>query len=91
MTLAYAVALADVRGCLAALADTATSFADSVRYEQLLLHLDAINDGDGPALTPTSGAPCELLRQLESAIEGLIDLGGDGLTLELLLADAGVW
>lgn len=47
MTLAYASALAEARGCLAALAATATSSAGSIRYEQILLHLDDIHHPEG--------------------------------------------
>lgn len=48
MALAYAIALAGARGCLAALADTATSLSESIRYEQLLLHLDAMHYDESP-------------------------------------------
>ncbi len=90
MTFAYAVALADARSCLAALADTATDFDTSVHYERLLLTLDLLHP-DGPALYPLSGDRAALLDRFEADVDRLIDLGGDGLRLELLLAAATAW
>ena len=91
LTVAYATALAEARSCLAALADTAASFDESIHFERLLLDLDGMHDDDSPALYPAAGQAAELLRRLEVAVERLLDLGGDGLRLELLLAGAGVW
>lgn len=90
MSLAYAIALAQARSCLAALADIATDFDESVLYEQLLLDLDALHGEDGPALHSLAGNRAELLRRLEAAVDQMIELGGRGLSLEILLAQAGI-
>lgn len=87
MTLAYALALAQARSCLAALADTAPDFDESIRYEYLLLDLDMLHP-IGPGLAPIAGTKAELLDRLEAAVDQMIELGGDGLSLELLLASA---
>ena len=42
---------------------------------------------DGPATYPLDGRQTDLTRWLESAIDRMIALGGDALSLELLLAD----
>ena len=85
--LAYSRALAEARSCLAALADSADTFDESVRFEHLLLDLDRLHP-IGPGLSPTTGTKVELLDRLEAAIDQMIELGGDGLSLELLLASA---
>lgn len=87
MTLAYAVALAEARSCLAALADDATDFDESSHFEHLLLDLDRLHP-IGPGLWPTAGTKAELLARLEVAVDVMIALGGDGLSLELLLVSA---
>ncbi len=87
MTLAYAAALAEARSCLAALADTATDFDESANFERLLLDLDSLHP-DGPALYPLAENRAALLRRLEVTVDRILDLGGDGLFLELLLANA---
>ena len=89
MTLAYAIALAESRSCLAALADSATDFDESVHFEHLLLDLDGLHP-NGPGLSPITGTKAHLLDRLEGAIDQMIDLGGDALPLELLLADSRV-
>ncbi len=91
MSLAYAIALAEARSCLAALADIAMDFDESVLYEHLLLDLDALHGDDAPALHPLTRDRAELLRRLEAAVDRMLDLGGDGLNLEILLAHAGIW
>lgn len=45
---------------------------------------------ESPALTPVTSTRRELLRHLETAVERVIELGVNGLTLKLLLVDAGV-
>ena len=87
MTLAYAIALAEARSCLAALADGATDFDESSHFEHLLLDLDRLHP-IGPGLSPMAGTKAELLARLEAAVDEMIGLGGDGLSLELLLASA---
>ncbi len=87
MTLAHAIALAEARSCLAALADTASDIYQSNHYERLLVDLDGLHP-IGPGLAPTTGTKAELLDRLEAAVDQMIDLGGDGLNLELLLTGA---
>src|SRR4051794_7298385 len=55
LTVAFAIALAEARSCLAALADTATSFDESSHYEHLLLDLDAMHEANLPAHYPLTG------------------------------------
>lgn len=86
MTLAYAIALAEARSCLAALADGATDVDESSRVEHVLIALDQLHP-DGPATYPLDGRQADLTRWLESAIDRMIELGGDALSLELLLSD----
>lgn len=86
MTLAYSTALAEARSCLAALADTASDIYESSHFERLLVDLDWLHPF-GPALSPVAGAKAELLDRFEAAVDQMIDLGGDGLSLELLLVD----
>jgi len=89
LTVAFAIALAEARSCLAALADTATSFDESSHYEHLLLDLDAMHEANLPAHYPLAGQRATLLRRLEVAVDRMLSPGGsDGLRLELLLAEA---
>lgn len=91
MMLAHAVALAEARSYLAALADRATNVEASLGYERTLLHLDAIHGGDVPALDThldTHGllddrAALHLLAR--SAVEELRAHGIDALKVELVL------
>lgn len=87
MSIGYAVALAEARSCLAALGDGADSFDESNRYERLLLDLDQLHP-IGPGLSVITGTRAQLLDQLEAAVDQMIELGGDRLSLELLLAEA---
>lgn len=64
MTLEYAVALAEARSCLAALADGATDFDESAHFEHLLLDLDRLHP-IGSRLSSLTGTRVELLGQLE--------------------------
>ena len=90
MTLAYAEAYAAARSCLGAVADI-SDFDDSCRYERLLIDLDGIHGGDFPATYLMPGTRPELLAHLEDEVDRMIELGGDGLSLELLLASALGW
>lgn len=45
---------------------------------------------DGPTLHPLAGDRAELLGRLEGAVDRMIELGGGGLRLEILLAQAGI-
>ena len=87
MSLAYAIALAEARSCLAALADAAPDICESSHYERLLIELDGLHPV-GPALSPIHGTKHELLAGLEVAVDQMISLGDDGLSLELLLVRA---
>ena len=72
-TLEYAYVLAEVRGCIAALANQ-SPYKVSVAYEQLLLLVDAIH-GDGvPVLGPVEGGPDEVWVRLVLAMDWLVDL-----------------
>ena len=91
VTFAYAIALAEARSCLAALADGATDFDESFHFEHLLLGLDAMHDADGyPGFYPLLDSRADLLIRLEAAVDQMLDLGADGLRLEILLAQAGI-
>lgn len=85
-TFAYVEAYAAARSCLGALADL-SDFDESCRYERLLIDLDGIHAGEFPATDPVYGTPTELLARLEAAVDPMVQLGGDALSLELLLAD----
>lgn len=90
MAFAYVEAYAAARSCLGALADI-SDFDDSCRYERLLIDLDGIHGGHFPATYPIPGTRPELLANLEDEVDRMIELGGDGLSLELLLASARGW
>jgi hypothetical protein len=84
---AYAVALGDARCCLAALADASATVDESAHFDRLLIRLDLMHE-DYPASQPLPGTKVELLDRLEVAVDAMVDLGGDGLCLELLLVCA---
>ena len=52
MMLIHAVALAECRSYLAALADTASSLEASLEYQDVLLQLDGLHPGLLPPVTP---------------------------------------
>ena len=88
MLLAHAVALAEARSYVAALADHACTFDASVEYERVLLQLDWIHGDDTPALDTTGLTDDRdvLFAVATSAIEELADCHGvDGLQIELVL------
>jgi hypothetical protein len=88
MLLAHALTLAEARSYLAALADNARTFDASVEYERVLLHLDWIHGDNVPALDARGLTDDQevLFAVAESAIKELVDHGGDGLQVELVLA-----
>jgi hypothetical protein len=88
MLLAHAVALAEARTYLAALADLAVSVDASLAYEQTLLYIDSIHGDDVPALDTTGLIEdrTALYVVAESALEELVDHGVDPLQVELALA-----
>ena len=55
------------------------------------MDLDGIHGGDFPATYPMPGTRLELLAHLEDEVDRMIELGGDWLSLELLLASALGW
>lgn len=85
MSDAYLDTLAECRSCLAALAD-AMPFEESITYDGLLIDLDEIHHGWFPATEPVRGVLADLRVWFQHGLERLIDLGGDALGLELLLA-----
>lgn len=88
MLLAHAYVLAEARSCLAALADSARTFEQSVAFDRLLLRLDWLHGHDTPACEPMPGVGRdELQRRAETAIEQVVEFGIDSLSVELLLAD----
>lgn len=95
MLIAHAVALADARSHVAALADRARTAEASSAYERVLLEIDWTHGDDVPAVDTFGLAEDrDLLRAgATSAIEELKGHGVDVLQIELLLAlvdDAGV-
>lgn len=85
MSLNYARNLAEARSCLAGLADM-SPYETSIAYEHLLLELDAMHGGHGPATFPVAGSLSVLHRRVEARLEDLSDLGADPLNIELILA-----
>lgn len=87
MLLADAVALAEARTYLAALANHAVTVDASLAYERTLLYLDAIHGDNVPGLDPTRllNDRATLAVVAESAIEELIEHGLDALQVELVL------
>ena len=86
--LGYLYALGEARSCLAALADLAAAVEESSYFDQLLIYLDLVTDGVGPACFPRTGTCAELLARLEGAVDRLVEYGVDGLSVELLLSRA---
>lgn len=88
MLLSHAIALAEARSHVAALADTAVTFEASVEYERVLLQLDWIHGDDVPGLDASglTGDRTVLFSIAESAIEELVDFDVDVLQIELVLA-----
>ncbi len=88
MLLADAVALAEARIYIAALADLSVSADAALAYERTLLYLDSIHGHDVPALDTGGliGDRTALFVVAESAVEELVDHGVDALQVELVLA-----
>jgi hypothetical protein len=87
MLLAHAIAIAEARSYLAALADQAVTFWASVAYDDVLLYVDAIHGDAVPALDELPTIELSLLHDL--AEKSLLDLarhGLDPLQIELVLA-----
>lgn len=89
ITVAFAIALAEARSCLAALADGAVDFDESSHFAHSLLDLDLDRlHPIGPGLSPIVGTRAELIDRLEGAADAMIALDGDRLSLELLVDSA---
>ena len=88
MLLTHAIALAEARTYLAALANAARTPDEAPAYERALNYLDAIHGNDVPALDPHGLIDDrQALHALaESAIDELTRHGVDALQVELLLA-----
>jgi len=86
-TSAYIAAYTTARSSLAALAGLASG-EDACRFEHVLAELDQLHDGDFPAAYPLIGTRGDMLLWLEGAIEYMIALGGDALSLERMLVSA---
>ena len=87
MLLTHAIALAEARTYIAALANAAETDASSALYEQTLNYLDAIHGPDVPALAAQGliDDQAALHAVAESAVEELADHGVDALQVELVL------
>jgi hypothetical protein len=85
--LEHALALAQARSFVAALADTAPDDAASAAFERVLIELDWLHEDESPGLD-TDGLSDDrdvLYLGATSAIESLALFGLDALDLELLL------
>ncbi|MFD4323569.1 hypothetical protein ACFWQC_02975 [Nocardioides sp. NPDC058538] len=90
MLLAHAIALAEARSYLAALADQSDALKTTVAYDDALLYLDSIHADQVPALELLPPLETGLLHVLtEKALTDLAPFGLDPLHLELLLAMIG--
>lgn len=86
MLLAHAIALAEVRSYLAALADHAPTLAGTAAYDDVLLYFDATHSDQVPALDRLPPIEPRLLHELtENALLDLVPFGFDPLHLELIL------
>lgn len=88
MLLTHAIALAEARTYIAALANAASTLDASAAYEQALNYLDSIHVDDVPALDTHRliDDRAALHALAESAIAQLVGHGVDGLQVELLFA-----
>jgi len=84
----HAITLVLARSCLAALASSSRTAAAGLRYDQVLLALDAAHGDDVPGLeTDALTTDRSVLFDVGfSAIEDLVEHGVDELQVELLLA-----
>jgi len=85
MSDSYSHALADVRSCLAALADQSPR-DPSIAYEYVLLDLDALHGGLFPSTYPMTGIPAHLHRRAEARLDALVHLGAEPRAIELICA-----
>lgn len=86
MLLSHAIALAEARSHLAALARRAGNDEASAEYERVLLHLDVIHGDDIPGISAVYDEGTDILYGIaERAIENLVAHGIDALQVGLLL------
>lgn len=86
MLLAHALALAEARSYLAALADSAATFDASVEYERVLLQIDYLHGDFIPGISHVPAHSSDVLFDVAyAAIEELVEHGTDLLSVELLL------
>lgn len=86
MLLAHAVTLAEARSYVAALADNAVSVDASIEYDRVLLQIDFIHGDYIPGISAVLVTDRDVMFTVaESAIQGLVEHGIDGLTVELVL------
>lgn len=83
----YAITLVLARSCVAALASSSSTVAAGLRYDQVLIALDAAHGDDVPGLeTDALTTDRSVLFEVGfSAIEDLVEHGVDELHVELLL------
>ncbi|MGK2876720.1 MAG: hypothetical protein ACSLEW_13965 [Nocardioides sp.] len=87
MLLAHAVAYAEARSYLAALADHALTFDGAMEYERVLLELDELHGGLYPPTTPIPEIDPDVLYRITfNAITGLIEHQVDAYGLALCVA-----
>lgn len=87
MLLAHAIAIAEARSYVAALADTAATVLGSIGYDRALIYLDSAHGDQVPALTEVPlGDPTTLCRLAQQSITDLATYGLDSLHVELALA-----
>lgn len=87
MLLAHAIAIAEARSYIAALADTAPTVLGSIAYDRALIYLDSAHGDQVPALTDIPlGGHATLYRLAQQAITDLRAYGLDELHIELTLA-----
>ncbi|MFE4001475.1 hypothetical protein ACFX43_22100 [Nocardioides sp. YIM B13467] len=87
MLLAHAIAIAEVRSYIAALADSAATVLGSVAYDRVLIYLDSVHGDQVPATTEIPlDDPATMYRLAQQSTSDLRRYGLDGLHIELALA-----
>lgn len=87
MLLTHAIALAEARSYIAALADTATTVLGSIAYDRVLIYLDSVHGDQVPATTEVPiDDPTALHHLAQRSTSELRRYGLDELHIELILA-----
>lgn len=76
MLLSHAVALAEARSFLAALADSARGFDAALEYERVLIQLDWLHGGTVPSITVAPPCGRDALHKVALAAIGSLELHG---------------